>query len=81
MAKNAKKSRQKSPSKDDLMKSANALATVHQLLSQGMFQGFGAKDVVLSLEFIQTLHQQVMSELEPMLEKEAAAEVQAKDEK
>jgi hypothetical protein len=61
---------------DELMQSCTALSAVHQLLSQGLFQGFNATEVAKSLNFIQALHKQAYSELEPLIEKKSQVKTQ-----
>ena len=57
--------------KEELLKSAQAIAISHNLISQGLFQGQAVKDIQTALDFLSALHQTVMAELEPMLEAEA----------
>lgn len=55
------------PRKDDLLKSAQAIAISHNLIQQGLYQGVAAKDISVALSFLETLHKNVMDELGPMM--------------
>lgn len=52
--------------RDEVMKTAQQLAIVHNLLSQGLYQGAGASDLVQALQFIQSIHQPVLAEYEAL---------------
>lgn len=56
------------PNKEQLIITARNLATVHSLLQQGIYSGAAYKDLQLAVPFIEELHKQVMTDLEPMLD-------------
>lgn len=72
---------------ETLLKTAQRLAIIHNLLGQGMFQGNARKDLNEAIPFVEEMHKGVMVELEPLMaEKErldeavAAAAAQAEAE-
>lgn len=66
---------------DALLKTAQTLAIVHNLLNQGLYQGQARKDLNQAVPFIEEMHNGVLKELEPMMEEKArideAAEIAA----
>lgn len=56
---------------DELFETARALAVTHNLLSNGIYQGSGYKDLSIAIPFIQTMHETVMKELEPLMDAKA----------
>ena len=63
---------------EELTKSGHALAICHNLISNGLFQGSGAKEITLALNFLESLHKQVVAELDPMLDAQATEADEAK---
>ena len=56
---------------DELFETARALAVIHSLLTNGIFQGSGYKELALTVPFIQNMHIAVMKDLEPLIEQKA----------
>lgn len=56
------------PNKDQLTLTARNLAMIHNLLQNGIYQGTAYKDLQVAIPFIEEMHKQVMTDLEPMLD-------------
>lgn len=55
------------PRYESLLKTAQRLAIIHNLLGQGMFQGNARKDLNEAIPFVEEMHKGVMAELEPLM--------------
>jgi hypothetical protein len=61
---------------NELMQTCSALSTTHLLLQTGLFQGSNSKDVLKCINFIEALHKQAFTELEPLIAAKEEQETQ-----
>ena len=52
---------------EELFQTARALAITHNLLQNGIYQGTGYRDLAIAIPFVQTMHESVLKDLEPLM--------------